>query len=350
MNAKPLLVTLVLVAVCAARESAPIEIPAAGGRFVLPLTGLAVSFPANADVRTELKGSWSLSTSFDARDVIDELKDGKLVGGTWVLTGHFDAGDARAAVQSADLADAWPTTTLEAWGLTWQVRGGKFEFAGALGAQSTIVLAAQRSENYPTLLLYRHFIGEPDVSGEAMLARVKSSPLIAAIVKAYRDYHFGASFPTRHPAVRNRGNSPPDRTVLLKRSGLQVALPDDGYVWWPKEASEGGTDFLHRLGPTFPELSLDVLVVDAPAVPAAWSSLGLSPPPAGTVIANLPDGWVVGPEVTPSSGKESTIAKLVGDRVLIVGLIANTVTTDVETLRPILEALAASIAKKNAAH
>lgn len=348
MNAKILLATWALVAACAAREAAPIAIPASGGRFVLPLTGLAVNFPANAERRIELKGSWSLGKGFDARDVIDEFKDGELIGGTWILTGYFDAGDARAAVQSVDLVDAWPTTTLEAWGLTWHVRGGKFKFEGKLGAQAALVLATQRSADYPTLQLYHHFIAEPDVSGEDMVARVKSSPLIAAIVKAYRDHHFGASYPTRHPAVRNRGQAPPDRTIGLKRSGLQVRLPDDGFIWWHTETSEDATDFLHRLGPTFPELTLDVLVVDAPSVPAAWSGLGLSPPPADTVIANLPEGWLPGPEVTPSSGKESTLAKQVGNRVLIVGLMAATVTTDVKALRPILEALAEAVAKQNA--
>lgn len=348
MNPKTLCVTLALAATCAARDSEPIEIPATGGRLILPMSGLAVNFPAQPDVRTELKASWSTKTGFDSRDVIDQFKDGKLIAGTWVLTGYFDAGDARATVLTEKLVDAWPVTTMDAWGMTWQMRGGKYEFTGSLGAQPALVYATDRSKDYPTLLLYHFFIGEPGISGEEMVQRVKASPLSAAIVKAYRENRYGTSFPARHPAVKSRDDSVAARTVTLKKHNLQVALPDDGYIWVPQKEPEGITDFLYRLGPTFPELTLDVLVIDAPTVRAAWGSIDLSPPPAGTIIANLPDGWEVGPEVTPPSGKESTVAKQIGHRVLIVGFLANTVTTDAEPLGPILEALAESVAKKAA--
>lgn len=348
MTMKLTLVTLVLAAAGVVLSVEPIEIPAAGGRVLLPLSGLAVNFPARSDARREVKGSWSNQASFDARDVIDEFKDDKIDSGTWVQTGYFDAGDARATVLSSQLIDAWPVTTLEAWGLSWQVRGGKYDLTGSLGVQPALVLAAERAKDYPTLLLYHFFIGETDVSGDEMTRRVMDSPLVAAIVKAYRENRYGLSLPTHNPAVRARNDSVAARTITLVINDLQVALPDDGFIWVPENKPKGNADLIYRLGPTFPELTLDVLVVDASTVEAAWKSLGLAAPPTGTTITNLPDGWVVGPEVTPSSGKESTVAKAIDGRVLIVGLIAPTITSDVDPLAPVLEALAVAVVAKAA--
>lgn len=345
MKQFPLLVAAMLAAAVSASAAEPVKIPAEGGKFTLPLSGLAVVFPAESGTQRELKGSWSLRNGYDARDVIDEFKDGQLAAGTWVQTGYFNAGGPRATIETIKLTDSWPATTMEAWGLTWQVRGGQYTFMNSLGKQPVIVLAADRGESQPTLLIDHYFIGEENLPEDEMIRRVKESDLIAAVVKAYRQLRWSASRPMHHPAVTHRDDSAAARTVTLPKNGLTVQLPADGFFWKPEERPEDTTDLLYRLGPTFPELMLDILVVNAASVEAGWKSIGLAPP-SGVTIANLPDGWVVGPEVTPSAGKESTIAKLVGGKVLIVGFIADTATTDTEAYGPVLEALADAVVKR----
>jgi hypothetical protein len=344
------LVAVLLASALAARAGDPMKIPASGGRITLPLSGLSVAFPAHSEITYELKGSWSLKLGYDARDVIDGFKDEKLVSGTWVQTGYFDAGGPKAAVESTELVDSWPTTTMEAWGLTWQVRGGKFKFAGSLGLQPALILAADRGANQPTLLLNHYFIGEENVSGDEMIRRVKETAFLTEIVKAYRQQRWAAVKPLHEAVVNPRDNSVAARVVTLPKHDLTVHLPDDGYFWKTEGKPKDATDFLYRLGPTFPEMTLDVLVVDGATVDDAWKSVGLARP-TGITIANLPDGWEVGPEVTPSAGKESTIARQVGGgKVMIVGFISNTVTTDVDPLAPVLEALASAARDKYSAH
>jgi hypothetical protein len=343
------LLAVAFVSALAGRASEPVKIPAQGGRLTLPLSGLSVVFPAaENEITYELKGSWSLKLGYDARDVIDGFKADKLVSGTWVQTGYFDAGGPKATVESTELVESWPTTTMEAWGLTWQVRGGKYKFTGSLGLQPALVLAADRAASQPTLLLEHFFIGDEGISGDEMIKRVKESPIFAAIVKAYRQQSWHASRPIGARFITARDESVAARAVTLPTNGLKVQLPDDGYFWKPEEKPEGITDFLYRLGPTFPEVTLDLLVVDAASIDAAWKSIGLARP-TGITIANLPDGWEVGPEVTPSNGKESTVACQIGGKVLIVGFISDTITIDAETFGLVLEALAESVRQKNAA-
>lgn len=342
MKITPLLVAALSAFACASAAE-PIAIPQEGGRFTLPMTGLAVTFPARSGSQLELKGSWSLKSGFDSRDVLDEFVDEKLTSGTWVQTGFFDAGGARATVESSQFTDTWPTTTIEAWDLTWQVRGGKYEFTGDLGVQPAIALATERAKGEPTLLVEHFFIGAENVSGDEMIRRVKESPTLAAVVKAYRQQRWGVSAPTHRSEVKARDNSTPNRKITLPKNDLIVDLPDDGFVWLPEKKPQSIADLLYRLGPTFPEVALDIVVVDAASIPAAWSSINLSAPPAGTVIANLPDGWEVGAEVTPPRGKESTAAKQIGGKVLIVGFISSTITTDAVAYNLVLEALAQAV-------
>jgi hypothetical protein len=342
MKITPLLVAVLSVFGCATAAE-PIAIPKEGGRFTLPMTGLSVTFPARTEGKLELKGSWSLKIGFDSRDVLDEFAEDKLTGGTWVQTGYFDAGGPSATVESTKFTDTWPTTTIEAWDLTWHVRGGYYTFSGDLGRQPAIALAAEREKGQPTLLLQHYFINEGAVSGDEMIRRVKASPMIAAVVKAYRQQRWGVSSPTHAREVTHRDNSIANRPITLPQNGLRVDLPDDGFVWVPDEKPKNNADLLYRLGPTFPEMTLEVLVIEAASIPAAWSSIGLSAPGNGTVIANLPDDWEVGPEVTPSSGKESTIAKQIGGKVLVVGFIGSSITSDASAYNPVLDALARAV-------
>lgn len=347
MKIAPLLVAA-LSAFAGASAAEPTIIPKEGGRVTLPMTGLSVTFPARSAGQLELKGSWSLKAGFDSRDVIDEFVEEKLINGTWVQTGFFDAGGARATVESTKFIDTWPTTTIEAWDLTWQVRGGKYEFTGDLGVQPAIALAAERAKGEPTLLLEHFFIGEEKISGDEMIRRVKASPTIAAVVKAYRQQRWGVSAPTHAREVRARDDSVANRNITLPQTGLSVDLPDDGFIWVEEKKPEGIADLIYRLGPTFPEMTLDIVVLDAATISAALKSIGLSPPPAGTVIANLPDGWEVGPEVTPPTGKESTVAKQIGGKVLVVGFISSTITTDANAYNLVLEALAQAVERRGA--
>lgn len=325
----------------------PTVIPAEGGPAILPISGLSAVFPPRGDTTLKIVSSWSLQQNFEGRDVIDEYggeEKATMLAGTWVLLGFFDAGGPAAVVAEAELVDAWPASTARLWGVEWQARGGRFKFeSNELGIKPALVLAIQSGQG-PTLLLYHFFLRDEALSREAMLTRAQESPTMRAVFQAYWNGQTGPALPTRNPAVRQRGDIPASRVVKLPISGLQVKLPDDGFVWLPQTKPAEGVDMIYRMAPRLPDITVELLLITAPGVKAAITQVGLDKNPWDPAPANLPTGWENGPTITTSDGiKETTVAKSIGGKVLLVGFLVSPRLIDTGPYQPLLEALAEAV-------
>ncbi|MBI2516752.1 MAG: hypothetical protein HYV95_07525 [Opitutae bacterium] len=344
----PLLVVLAAFLAIPLRAAKSIVIPDTGGRVTLPTTGLAVTLPEQKGTTRKIIGRWNLSddtTTFWSRDVIDEFDaQDELTTGNWVTIGYFDAGEAAAVVKEVKLTDDWETTT-DLWGLHWHVRGGQYEFSGSLGVKPAIVLATTPGKGKPSLLLYHYLIKRPAaLSHDEMIAEVKESPTLSAIFQAYWTDQWAPSLPTRSEAVTQPEASLVNRIVALPKTGLRFRFPDDGYAWLHERKPKEGTDMLYRMAPNMPDVTVELLLTDGSGVRSAFTDLGLDKNPWDPAPANLPADWESGPTITTSDGiKETTIGKVIGGKVLIVGFLVNPRLIDTAPYKPLLETLADAV-------
>ncbi len=155
-----------------------------GGVAQLPSTGLVIDLPARTEGVYHVSGSWALNAKdgiFDSRDIVDEINSaGNVTAGNWALVGYFDAGECDAVLASEKLDASW-TTTQDFWGQSWSVRGGVFQFDGALGRRPAAVLCRTEQDGL-TLLLYRFLtVASETLDQASVLADVKSSVVLPAI-------------------------------------------------------------------------------------------------------------------------------------------------------------------------
>ena len=341
----------------------PIVIPAEGGTVTLPLTGLSVVFPAREKAILKVTASWSMQddkNTFDGRDVIDEFGgpgNDTIIAGTWAHIGYFNAGGPAAVVKEADLKEPWPVAPATLWGAEWQARGGKWNFENDLGIKPALVLATRQSANGPSFLLYHFFVGEKELTKDEMLTRAEASPVLRAVFQAFWKGQYGPSLPTRNPAVKVRNDSLAAREVVLKKAGLKVQVPDDGFVWLVRAASDGSSDYLDRMAPSLPDVSLEVATVDAASVQEVFAMFSGTNSRKDPAPANLPMGWEPGPTIKLENGSEETIVcKLIGNKVLVVGFLCTPPPpiskriTDVEPYTPLLGALAEALRQSGKTH
>jgi hypothetical protein len=346
----PLLLAVALaVSVVAPLPAAtPIVVSAAGGHVTLPMTGLAVALPERKDVVCKINGRWNLTdgnATFWSRDTIDEFDpEGKLIAGNRVSAGYFDAGEAAAVVKEVTLTEDWNTTT-NLWGLTWQVRGGNYAFDNSLGVKPAIVLATTPGKGKPSLLLYHFFIQAPaDLSPDDMIAGVRDSPTLSAAFQAYWADQWAPTQPTRHEAVVQPEEDVAHRVIDLPVSGLHVRLPDDGFVWLHERKPSTGVDMFYRMAPSLPDITVELMLVDATGVRSAFTQIGLEKNPWDAAPANLPPDWESGPTITTPDGiKETTVAKIIGGKVLVVGFMVTPRLIDTGPYQPLLEAVAEAV-------
>lgn len=343
---------LALAAACAAlmvpaafAQDIPVRL--AQGEAQLPTSGLVIDLPAKAGIQYDVSGSWALSgegTSFDARDVIDEIETatGSVATGSWVLSGYFTAGGCSETLATAKLDAAW-TQDATLWGESWSARGGVFTFENALGRRPAVVLCRGTGEG-PTLLLYHFLANQPEtLPRAAVMDSVGKSGALAAASKSFTAVRTKPVFPTRRTDVRNRGNEPAARRVTLSVSGLEVDLPPDGYLWLPD--SSDTADFFDRPLPTFPQVTLETVFVPNVSCASILSSLGPEARDEHRPLA-LPDGWLGGPAVEVEGETELTMCRAVGASALLVGVFQGQDNRDVSPLHPMLGALQAAAEKK----
>ncbi|HOX24216.1 MAG TPA: hypothetical protein PLL30_00505 [Candidatus Krumholzibacteria bacterium] len=329
-----------LTGLCPPAAAEPVEIQ--GGTVVLAATGLEIDLPAATSGRAyRIAASFALSADgFDGRDVIDEVAGEDLVAGTWVQIGYFDAGDPAAVVAAVELADDW-TAQVDIWGATWRVRGGIFTFEGDLGARPALVACIQAGDG-KALILHRFFLTEPlDISQPAMLAAFEAAAVARAAWTSYDRNRTGAVRPTTRPEMRNRGDLQPTRRAYLENALIELELPDDGFVWLVRSDPDQAVDFLERMAPALPEVTIEVVVLYDVDCDAVFESLTLEK--RAVQPQNLPVGWTAGPQLVVDGDLELTACRETVEGVALVGIFQGPTDTDVGYLAPMLAAIARAV-------
>jgi hypothetical protein len=327
----------------AAAHADPVTVKS--GKVVLPLTGLKVDLPKDPrkGAAWNLAGSWSLTDggkSFDARDVVDLKIGDKLVAGNWIHIGYFNAGDCAAVVQELDVPERW-TSAKDLWGLHFQIAGGMFDFQNALGKAPAIAMCAS-VDGGQSLLLYHFFLEAKPPVGAAAANVIGKDKLLQAVTKAWKAQLTGPAEPTHHPEITRRGDLEAVRTVTLTQSKLEIALPDDGFVWLARTTGDG--DFLDRMAPAAPDLSVEIAKVPNATCDQVMASLtadgkGKAEPPP----ANVPVGWAAYSSLQLDKAVERVICRASGSAALVIGLLGTPSTApearDFGPLAPIVGAI-----------
>ena len=292
-----------------------------GGVAQLPSTGLVIDLPARTEGVYHVSGSWALNAKdgvFDSRDIVDEINSaGNVTAGNWALVGYFDAGECDAVLASEKLDASW-TTTQDFWGQSWSVRGGVFQFDGALGRRPAAVLCRTEQDGL-TLLLYRFLtVASETLDQASVLADVKSSVVLPAISKSFNSKRTGQYIPLGRGDLRNRGTAAAARAVTLPVSKLRIDLPEDGYLWLARAADS--SDMLDRMLPAVAVTSFEVMAVDN--VKCADILEGLKDgAKVGAEAQNLPAGWLVGPAIIVDGEVEPVVCYPASFGALVVGLV-----------------------------
>lgn len=330
------------------KASQPLELKS--GKVELTLSGLKVDLPAQDKGHTyKISSSFSLEQGFDARDVIDEAVDGKLVAGTWVLVGFFTAGDCNAVVGAAVLESPWEAE-LSLHDLAFTVRGGVFAFDGELGKVPATVLCAERPKLEPgtrkALLLYHFFIGtDLATPREELLAKLQKRPAVERAVKSWKLDTVSKGRPLEASNVRVRGDKRPG-PLTLELARLTLRPPDDGTYWTTRSSPDEGVDWLDRMVPALPEVSIEV--VNSPESCAATLAMVTGKQMKGAPPArHLPSGWSAGPILDIDGDPEYTVCRDFKGGALLVGyFLEKSFKQDLGDLRPIHSILDALTAAK----
>lgn len=319
-------------------SAAPLNIQ--GGKVVLSISGLEIDLPpVRAGITYNVSGSWSLSAeSFDGRDVVDEWKDGVLTAGNWVMMGYFNAGACDAVVAETKLDGAWKADH-SLWGTQWKVRGGIYTFDGQLGRKPAVAMCTQMGRT-KSLLIYRFFVDQPEsMTRAAMLEALPKAAVLEAAWRSYRESRIAPVAPTKRSEVRNRGSISPSRKEKLPSTGLDVQMPDDGFVWLVERSKEknAGVDTLSRMAPALPDVSVELARFDQPNCAAAFARLQIEKRPVAA--RNLPAGWESGPQLVVNGELELTACHHAARGVVLVGVFQGPSETDVAYLRPLFESI-----------
>jgi hypothetical protein len=294
------------------------------GAVVLPISGLALDLPVDrrADFTWSLSASYALSdngTSFDGRDVIDEKIKDKLVAGSWVQVGHFDAGDCKATVGATELTDAW-NDERDFYGLHWCLRGGTFDLGADIGKVPAVVMCAHSGER-KDLLIHRFFIDLPQESAhENIIAALAKTTVLERVALAWQQDAWAAVKPRQRPEVRNRGDVEPVRTVTLAKTGLMLALPEDGCIWLVRKPGEDdAVDWLDLMAPGLNEVTIEVVRVPNTTCQQVFDGITTekrydAPP------VNVPEGWTAGPTLVVNGHLERVVCRSIGGSAVLVGL------------------------------
>jgi len=129
----------------------------------------------------------------------------------------------------------------------------------------------------------------------AMLAAFEGSAVARAVRTSYRDHRTGAVQPTTRAETRHRGEVDPSRWEVLENSLIELDLPDDGFVWLVRSDSDQAVDFLDRMAPALPDVSIEVMVLDGLECASALDSIETEK--RAVSAQNLPPGWTAGPQL-----------------------------------------------------
>lgn len=325
-----------MVAVFAAAE----PVPSPGGPVVLPLSGLSIDLPpATGGCSYRLSGSWALGDngSYDGRDVIDVACGDSLVSGNWISLGYFTAGDPAAVVAATTMTGDWQAEA-DLWGGRWAVHGGLFDL-GELGVVPTAVVCTPMVGGM-SALFYHFFLRENPalMTQSAMLAALEQDGVLQAAWSACSQRRFATAYPASRREIRNRGETLAARLETLAVAGFDVDIPDDGFVWTVRPSAESGSDFLDRMAPSLPDVSMEVAYLSGMDGETAFAAFDVEKRDVAPL--NLPDDWDAGPQlVLPEGQLELTASFETLGGVVIVGIFQEAGDLDVGHLAPILQAI-----------
>ena len=328
-----------------------------GGEVQLPTTGLVLNLTDDPARDYRLTGSWSLNASqvFDSRDVIDEFdaRTGQLVRGNWVLTGYFTAGDCTATLAEMQLEKRWSLTRSQ-WGHSWAMVGGDFSFGGSLGLRPMVAMC-RSLPNRRSLILQRFITDQPPNRSQAdMLADLNRASVLATASRAFDRGAWQESKPLQQRWVSNRGTQSASRPVTLPLARLTLTLPNDGGLWIVPAKKEGATsDWLERLLPSLPEISIEVMRFPGQPCTTVLPQLGqpqLTPAQqqeAARPLTGMPSGWVAGPMLVVDGESERTACANVNGDAVLVGMFLGNGKSDATPVAGLLTAFQRSRVSQN---
>ncbi len=133
----------------------------------------------------------------------------------------------------------------------------------------------------------------------------------------------------------------------LKNSSMDVALPDDGFAWLVRSDSESGSDYLDRMAPAVPDISLEFARVLGARCDQIFPEDGPDAPKRLTEPAprNIPTGWKSLGTMVLDTGLERMLCRE-GDAAVLVGFLVSPTDApeahDLASFSPVLAALAAA--------
>jgi hypothetical protein len=309
----------------------------------LPTSGFVIDLKAKPGIDYHVSGSWALDKDvqvYDSRDVIDEIDpaSGDVVSGNWVMTAYFDAGGCQESLAGIEMDDV-TYGNVTTWNEDWLVSTGRFDLGGAFGKVGTAVFCRTR-ENKSTLIMYHFAVREPAPRDrQGLIASALASSALSGTSFAYTNERSSSIFPTKRRDVRNRGTVSHIRDVRLPVSGLNLTIPDDGFVWLDNEGD--GVDFLDRVLPSMPALSVELIYVAGYTCAGVFETFTSDTRPDHAPLV-IPAGWVGGPTLLVENQTELTLCNQRGADALVVGVFQGETNRDVSSLHPLLAALAAA--------
>jgi hypothetical protein len=230
----------------------------ASGPIALPTTGLRIELPALPDGATyRISGRWGINADGHSwsRDVIDEVRDGRLIGATWYFVGPFASGDCDAVVETVRFGEVWREARIFR-DQRVAATGGTFEFKGDLGIRPAIAMCGGPKAR--PWLVYR-FVFEPGdpqrLERDRLVELARASQAVAAIIEAHHEGRWTRVRPRQDPSVMLAPESQPIPTsVDLVHFGARMPLPDDGALW--VHSNYDLLDWFDRRVPRLPPLAV----------------------------------------------------------------------------------------------
>jgi len=325
------LTSLVLGAPQALAEEAPLG----SDRIVLPLAGLEVELPGEADrPGYQVAGMWDLEEDgFQSLDSVDELRKGKLASRTWITIAEMATDSCLEELAALPLQGGWAAIEVDVWGARVAARGGMWSAGEELGQRPAIALCALRGERR-RLLMIRAFADVPRLTKPQAIERARTSPLLEQTWRSFAAARTRPIQPAWSAAVEGSGLAA-SRPIKLPQSGLAFTIPDDGFVW---QLAPGAIDTLVRRAPADPELSVDLMIRPHEGCVQSFYELGASGAQQSSA-KSLPAGWLVGGRALVAGSQAIVACRLVRGGTLTFAVHRTPDITDWKELGPLMEAV-----------
>lgn len=309
--------------------------PLGPDRIVLPMAGLEVELPGEADrPGYQVSGKWDLGEEqFLSMDAIDELRRGKLASRTLVTLGDLVTDSCLEELGTTGLVNTWPSFEAELWGARVAVMGGLVEVDAELGRRPGIALCVPRGERR-RMILIAAFTDVTRLSKAALVERAKATPILEHTWRSFVAAKTQPIKPAWSAAVEGSGLAA-SRPIKLPQSGLAFTIPDDGFVW---QLAPGAIDTLMRRAPADPELSVDVLIRPHEGCVQSFYELGAAGAQQSSA-KHLPSGWLVGGRALLGGSQAVVACRLVRGGTLTVAVHRTPDITDWKELQPLMEAV-----------